>query len=68
MQEFSPPKPLVKKVLLAPIVSCYESLLACGMSSIAKGLLRDTLRRIQTFGPHLIKLDIRQESGGILKR
>ena len=59
----SPPKPLVKKVLLAPIVSCYESLLACGMSSIAKGLLRDTLRRIQTFGPHLIKLDIRQESG-----
>ena len=48
--------------LWQPLHACYRSLHECGMSIIADGLLLDTLRRIQCFGVHLVRLDIRQES------
>lgn len=48
--------------LWAPVFACYESLLACGMKSIAQGAILDALRCIRCFGLHLVKHDIRQES------
>ncbi|MDD9155776.1 phosphoenolpyruvate carboxylase [Aliivibrio sp. S4TY2] len=45
-----------------PLYACYQSLHACGMGIIADGSLLDTLRRVKTFGAHLVRLDIRQES------
>ena len=58
-----PPPPLVRDDLLAPLEACHASLQAVGLSVIASGALRNTLLRVRSFGPHLIKLDIRQESG-----
>lgn len=58
-----PPKPLIREDLLSPLEACYASLQDVGLSVIARGALRDTLLRVRSFGPHLIKLDIRQESG-----
>ncbi len=46
----------------APLFACYESLNECGMSIIANGILLDVLRRLQCFGLHLVRLDVRQES------
>lgn len=57
------PAPLKFEQLLEPLQLCYESLLDCGIDVIAEGRLLDTIRRVHCFGPHLIKLDIRQESG-----
>ena len=51
-----------KEQLLAPLMSCYRSLQACGMSVIAKGHLINTIRRVHCFGVHLLKLDVRQDS------
>lgn len=48
--------------LLAPLHLCYRSLMACGLTSIARGYLLDVIRRIQCFGIGLIRLDIRQHS------
>ncbi|MHA2939300.1 phosphoenolpyruvate carboxylase [Vibrio sp. RC27] len=48
--------------LWEPLHACYRSLHECGMGSIAEGSLLDTLRRVKTFGVHLVRLDIRQES------
>jgi phosphoenolpyruvate carboxylase len=48
--------------LLEPLEDCYNSLVACGMQTIADGALLDTLRRIACFGVHLLTLDIRQSS------
>ncbi|MDU1905073.1 MAG: phosphoenolpyruvate carboxylase [Dysgonomonas sp.] len=48
--------------LWEPLMQCYNSLVACGMQSIANDKLLDTLRRIKCFGVTLAKLDIRQES------
>ena len=48
--------------LLAPLMQCYRSLLACGMEQTAKGGLLDTIRRAHCFGIYLLKLDIRQDS------
>jgi len=45
-----------------PLIRSYDSLVACGMKSIANDKLLDTLRRIKCFGVTLVKLDIRQES------
>ncbi|HLR16739.1 MAG TPA: phosphoenolpyruvate carboxylase [Alcanivoracaceae bacterium] len=39
-----------------------RSLRDCGMGELADGSLRDTLRRLYTFGTSLLRLDIRQES------
>lgn len=55
--------PLTHNALLEPLEACYESLLECGLGIIANGALLATMQRIYCFGPHLIKLDIRQESG-----
>lgn len=51
------------KQLLDPLLLCYQSLLDCGMSVIARGKLLDTLRRAYAFGLTLLKLDIRQDAG-----
>jgi len=48
--------------LWEPLFQCYESLVSCGMQSIANDKLLDTLRRVKCFGVTLVKLDIRQES------
>lgn len=39
-----------------------RSLRECGMEDLADGPLKDTLRRLATFGTSLLRLDIRQES------
>ena len=57
------PIPLQRGELLEPLQLCFDSLTDCGITGVADGLLLDTLRRVHCFGPHLIKLDIRQESG-----
>ena len=41
---------------------CHQSLQAMGLNAIADGKLLDLLRRLETFGSHLVTLDIRQES------
>lgn len=48
--------------LIAPLQACYDSLVGCGMQSIADGELQDTLRRAACFGLSLVRLDVRQES------
>lgn len=48
--------------LWQPLYLCYQSLIACGMPTIAHGPLLDTLRRIKSFGLQLVRLDIRQDS------
>ncbi len=45
-----------------PLLVCYRSLVGTGGREIAHGRLLDLLRRINTFGLVLAKLDIRQES------
>ncbi|WP_158966691.1 phosphoenolpyruvate carboxylase [Paraglaciecola sp. L3A3] len=51
-----------KEQLLEPLMTCYASLQACGMSVTANGHLLDTIRRVHCFGVHLLKLDVRQDS------
>ena len=48
--------------LVEPLESCYRSLHACGMGVVADGALLDCLRRANTFGLFLVRLDIRQEA------
>lgn len=48
--------------LREPLMLCYNSLVAVGDSVIAEGRLCDILRRLDTFGLELLKLDIRQEA------
>ncbi|BDX08661.1 phosphoenolpyruvate carboxylase [Planctobacterium marinum] len=48
--------------ILAPLMACYNSLYACGMSNVADSLLLDTIRRAHCFGVHLLRLDVRQDS------
>lgn len=55
--------PLRVEELLGPVELCLESLQECGLEILAAGSIRDVIRRIHCFGPHLIRLDIRQESG-----
>ncbi|CAG9464223.1 unnamed protein product [Pedinophyceae sp. YPF-701] len=45
-----------------PLLVCYRSLWDCGSGIVAEGRLADLLRRLYTFGLHLVKLDVRQES------
>ncbi len=49
--------------LWQPLHRCYQSLLDCGMKAVANGSLLDLLRRLRCFGIHLVRHDIRQESG-----
>lgn len=57
-------QPVLESVeqLLTPLYQCYDSLMRCGLTRIARGYLLDTIRRIQCFGVGLIRLDIRQHS------
>lgn len=48
--------------LWQPLEACYRSLCESGMQGIANGKLRDLLHRVKSFGIHLVKFDIRQES------
>ena len=48
--------------VLAPLLLCHRSLVACGMERIAAGPLLDTLRRVHCFGVCLAQLDIRQHA------
>ncbi len=54
--------PLPESALWEPLMACYESMLACGMQSIADEGLLDLLRRVKCFGVHLVRHDIRQDS------
>ena len=44
------------------LMACHDSIHATGAGIIADGALLDTLRRLATFGLHLLPLDIRQEA------
>lgn len=48
--------------LAAPFKLMYESLMLTGNKMLARGKLLSVIRRLQTFGLHLIRLDVRQES------
>ena len=59
----SVPAALISQQKLIDLLNlCYQSLLDCGMQTIADGLLLDTIRRANCFGVSLLKLDIRQDS------
>ncbi|MBT4520310.1 MAG: phosphoenolpyruvate carboxylase [Halieaceae bacterium] len=49
--------------LWLPLHTCYQSMINCGMEAIANCALLDLLRRVQCFGVHLVRHDIRQDSG-----
>ncbi|WP_166251510.1 phosphoenolpyruvate carboxylase [Marinobacter salicampi] len=48
--------------LVEPLTLCYQSLVDCGLETVASGPLLDTLRRAHSFGLPLIQLDVRQEA------
>ncbi len=48
--------------LWQPLHACYRSMLNCGMEAVANAALLDLLRRVQCFGVHLVRHDIRQDS------
>lgn len=48
--------------LLEPLQLIYDSLIECGMQSIAEGSLSSIMRRVACFGLTLLKLDVRQDS------
>lgn len=47
--------------VLEPLMVCYRSLNAVGLSHIADGPLLDIIRRVHCFGINLVPLDIRQD-------
>ncbi len=49
--------------LLDDLLLIQESLVENGGARIARGLLRDVIRRVQVFGFHLVDLDVREHSG-----
>ncbi len=53
---------LRREELMAPLQMLDRSLRAVGLSDIADGDLKNTLRRLNCFGITLLRLDIRQES------
>ncbi len=58
----TPPAYLPTDTITDSLEFCRQSLLAMGLDAIADGKLLDLLRRLETFGSHLVTLDIRQES------
>jgi phosphoenolpyruvate carboxylase len=48
--------------LWQPLYACYQSMCNCGMEVVANAGLLDLLRRVQCFGVHLVRHDIRQDS------
>ena len=53
---------LEREDVIRPLKLCYDSLVDCGMDTIANGMLLDTIRRAACFGMSLVRLDVRQES------
>lgn len=49
--------------MLADLQLMQDSLVENGGARIARGLLRDVIRRVQVFGFHLVDLDVREHSG-----
>lgn len=56
------PPVLFTEDLIAPLAQCRDSLSEVGLSAIADGKLLDLIRRLESFGAHLVTLDVRQES------
>ena len=56
------PHPLTTSDIRDPLVQCQQSLTAVGLTTIADGKLLDLIRKLDTFGAHLVTLDVRQES------
>jgi phosphoenolpyruvate carboxylase len=48
--------------LLQPLQTCRDSLLTVGLTSVANSLVLDLIRKVNSFGISLVKLDIRQHS------
>ena len=48
--------------IIASLQQCQRSLAEVGLSAIANVKLLDLIRRLESFGAHLVTLDIRQES------
>ena len=64
-QHYLPPEyPCIARVdeVLQPLKHMYHSLNAVGASAVANDELAGLIRKVQTFGLHLVKLDIRQEA------
>lgn len=49
--------------MLDDLLLIQDSLVKNGGARIARGLLRDVIRRVQVFGFHLVDLDVREHSG-----
>ena len=56
------PPVLFTQDVIAPLQQCRVSLTEVGLSAIANGKLLDLIRRLESFGAHLVTLDVRQES------
>ena len=56
------PQPLATVDIRDPLVQCQQSLKAAGLTTIADGKLLDLIGKLDTFGAHLVTLDVRQES------
>lgn len=56
------PTPLNTWDLQDPLMQCQQSLIDVGLTTIANGKLLDLIRKLETFGTHLVTMDIRQES------
>ena len=56
------PPVLFTKDVITPLQQCRASLADVGLSAIADGKLLDLIRRLDSFGAHLVTLDVRQES------
>jgi phosphoenolpyruvate carboxylase len=48
--------------LREPLQNCRNSLLAVGLTNVANSLVLDLIRKVNSFGISLVKLDIRQHS------
>ena len=56
------PPVLFTQDVVSPLQQCRTSLAEVGLSAIADGKLLDLIRRLDSFGAHLVTLDVRQES------
>jgi len=56
------PPALFTQDVIGPLQQCRTSLAEVGLSAIAEGKLLDLIRRLDSFGAHLVTLDVRQES------
>ena len=57
-----PPAVLSASEIIEPLELCRSALTEVGLRAIADGKLLDLIRRLASFGTHLVTLDIRQES------